>query len=97
VAVTYVFCLLTVGRLLGTDSCQWFHITIKIKTCTVLSNVTAVLSLKISCCQLHNKITAYSNFDFFKARYLLLLSICPRDLHISYAKAYIVFPLFLQL
>jgi hypothetical protein len=39
-------------------------VRIRMNTCTVLSNVSAVLSIKIACCQLHNKITAYSSSDF---------------------------------
>jgi hypothetical protein len=30
----------------------------------VLSNVSAVLSLKMACCELHIKITAYSKSEF---------------------------------
>jgi hypothetical protein len=38
--VIYIFCLLTVGRLFSIDSCQYFYVTIRINTCTVLSNAT---------------------------------------------------------
>jgi hypothetical protein len=42
--VIYIFCLLTVGRLFSTDSCQQFYVTVRINTCTVLSKVTAVVA-----------------------------------------------------
>jgi hypothetical protein len=60
----YIFCLLMVGRLFRTDS--WI-VTIRINTCIVLCcprTPRPLLSLKITSCQLHNKITAYSNFEF---------------------------------
>jgi hypothetical protein len=49
-AVIYIFCQLTVGNR-------------RLNTCIVLSKVTDV-PLKIPCCQLQNKIKAYSNSEF---------------------------------
>jgi hypothetical protein len=57
--VIYIFCLLTVGSLFSTVN----SFMSRSEQSTVLSNVTAVLSLKIAYCQLHNKIIACSNSE----------------------------------